>query len=118
MIIKLGLEVDLCPSKYLALGPGECSGALQAGGAAALLQTLTLSCVFPQVMVPEVETRAGLTLKPQTFPLTVTNRPVMDVAFVQFLASVSGKVSCLGKMSFESKNRELQRSRQLEVGFW
>uniref|UniRef100_A0A8C0LGQ7 Nodal modulator 1-like n=1 Tax=Canis lupus dingo TaxID=286419 RepID=A0A8C0LGQ7_CANLU len=48
-----------------------------------------------QVMVPEAETRAGLTLKPQTFPLTVTDRPVMDVAFVQFLASVSGKVSCL-----------------------
>ncbi|PNI10811.1 hypothetical protein CK820_G0056749, partial [Pan troglodytes] len=46
-------------------------------------------------MVPEAETRAGLTLKPQTFPLTVTDRPVMDVAFVQFLASVSGKVSCL-----------------------
>uniref|UniRef100_A0A8C5XPS1 Prealbumin-like fold domain-containing protein n=1 Tax=Microcebus murinus TaxID=30608 RepID=A0A8C5XPS1_MICMU len=48
-----------------------------------------------QVMLPEAETRAGLTLKPQTFPLTVTDRPVMDVAFVQFLASVSGKVSCL-----------------------
>uniref|UniRef100_A0A2K5IC57 Uncharacterized protein n=1 Tax=Colobus angolensis palliatus TaxID=336983 RepID=A0A2K5IC57_COLAP len=48
-----------------------------------------------QVMVPEAETRAGLTLKPQIFPLTVTDRPVMDVAFVQFLASVSGKVSCL-----------------------
>ncbi|KAK2504235.1 hypothetical protein MC885_021603 [Smutsia gigantea] len=48
-----------------------------------------------QVMVPEVETRAGLTLKPQTFSLAVTDRPVMDVAFVQFLASVSGKVSCL-----------------------
>uniref|UniRef100_A0A2K6AHD9 Uncharacterized protein n=1 Tax=Mandrillus leucophaeus TaxID=9568 RepID=A0A2K6AHD9_MANLE len=48
-----------------------------------------------QVMVPEAETRAGLTLKPQMFPLTVTDRPVMDVAFVQFLASVSGKVSCL-----------------------
>ncbi|XP_054956156.1 BOS complex subunit NOMO3-like [Pan paniscus] len=48
-----------------------------------------------QVMVPEAETRAGLTLKPQTFPLTVTDRPVMDMAFVQFLASVSGKVSCL-----------------------
>uniref|UniRef100_A0A8C9DM67 Prealbumin-like fold domain-containing protein n=1 Tax=Prolemur simus TaxID=1328070 RepID=A0A8C9DM67_PROSS len=55
-----------------------------------------------QVMVPEAETRAGLTLKPQTFPLTVTDRPVMDVAFVQFLASVSGKVSCLGKMSLET----------------
>ncbi|GAB1292109.1 Nodal modulator 1 [Apodemus speciosus] len=48
-----------------------------------------------QVVVPEAETRAGLMLKPQTFPLTVTNRPVMDVAFLQFLASVSGKVSCL-----------------------
>ncbi|XP_036042934.1 nodal modulator 1 isoform X2 [Onychomys torridus] len=48
-----------------------------------------------QVVVPEAETRAGLMLKPQAFPLTVTNRPVMDVAFVQFLASVSGKVSCL-----------------------
>lgn len=55
-------------------------------------------------MVPEAETRAGLTLKPQMFPLTVTDRPVMDVAFVQFLASVSGKVSCLGKISLESKN--------------
>lgn len=73
-------------------------------GSRALTQTLT-SCVSLQVMVPEAETRAGLTLKPQTFPLTVTDRPVMDVAFVQFLASVSGKVSCLGKMSLESENR-------------
>ncbi|XP_054992376.1 BOS complex subunit NOMO1 [Sorex araneus] len=48
-----------------------------------------------QVVVPEAESRAGLTLKPQTVPLTVTDRPVMDVAFVQFLASISGKVSCL-----------------------
>lgn len=61
-------------------------------------------CV-PQVMVPEAETRAGLMLKPQVLLLAVTDRPVMDVAFVQFLASVSGKVSCLGKMSTESKNR-------------
>lgn len=61
-------------------------------------------CV-PQVMVPEAETRAGLTLKPQMLLLAVTDRPVMDVAFVQFLASVSGKVSCLGKTSVESKNR-------------
>lgn len=55
--------------------------------------------IFSQVVVPEAETRAGLILKPQTFPVTVTNRPVMDVAFVQFLASVSGKVSCLGEGS-------------------
>ena len=61
--------------------------------------------MFPQVVVPEAEMRAGLTLKPRTFPLTVKDRPVMDVAFVQFLASVSGKVSCLGKVSIESKDR-------------
>ncbi|XP_010575846.1 PREDICTED: nodal modulator 3-like, partial [Haliaeetus leucocephalus] len=29
------------------------------------------------------------------FPVTVTDRPVMDVTFSQFLASVSGKISCL-----------------------
>nr|XP_020828069.1 nodal modulator 2 isoform X4 [Phascolarctos cinereus] len=48
-----------------------------------------------QVVVPEAETRAGLSLKPKIFPVVVTNRPVMDVTFSQFLASVSGKVSCL-----------------------
>uniref|UniRef100_A0A8B9CN81 Prealbumin-like fold domain-containing protein n=1 Tax=Anser brachyrhynchus TaxID=132585 RepID=A0A8B9CN81_9AVES len=48
-----------------------------------------------QVIIPEAETRAGLALKPKVFPVTVTDRPVMDVTFSQFLASVSGKISCL-----------------------
>ncbi|XP_028914056.1 nodal modulator 3 isoform X2 [Ornithorhynchus anatinus] len=48
-----------------------------------------------QVVVPEAEIRAGLALKPKMFPITVVDRPVMDVIFSQFLASVSGKVSCL-----------------------
>lgn len=95
----------------LSLETDECSGALQARGAAALIQLM-----FPQVVVPEAEARAGLTLKPQTFPLTVKDRPVMDVAFVQFLASVSGKVSCLGKMSMESRNRWFHRSRPVGRG--
>lgn len=73
--------------------------------------------MFPQVVVPEAETRAGLTLKPQTVPLVVKDGPVMDVAFMQFLASVSGKVSCLGKMSIDGKNRSFQRGRRVEVGF-
>lgn len=50
-----------------------------------------------QVIIPEAETRAGLALKPRMFPVTVTDRPVMDVTFSQFLASVSGKISCLGE---------------------
>ncbi|NWR32378.1 NOMO1 protein, partial [Tachuris rubrigastra] len=48
-----------------------------------------------QVIIPEAETRAGLALKPKMFPVTVTDRPIMDVTFSQFLASVSGKISCL-----------------------
>uniref|UniRef100_A0A8C0I7N3 Prealbumin-like fold domain-containing protein n=1 Tax=Bubo bubo TaxID=30461 RepID=A0A8C0I7N3_BUBBB len=48
-----------------------------------------------QVIIPEAETRAGLALKPKMFPVTVTDTPVMDVTFSQFLASVSGKISCL-----------------------
>ncbi|KFQ77730.1 Nodal modulator 3, partial [Phaethon lepturus] len=48
-----------------------------------------------QVIIPEAETRAGLALKPKMFPVTVTDRPVMDVTFSQFLASISGKISCL-----------------------
>uniref|UniRef100_A0A8C9EMS7 Prealbumin-like fold domain-containing protein n=1 Tax=Pavo cristatus TaxID=9049 RepID=A0A8C9EMS7_PAVCR len=48
-----------------------------------------------KVIIPEAETRAGLALKPKVFPVTVTDRPVMDVTFSQFLASVSGKISCL-----------------------
>ncbi|XP_057612158.1 BOS complex subunit NOMO1-like isoform X2 [Chionomys nivalis] len=74
-----------------------------------------------QVLVPEAETRAGLMLKPQTFPVTVTNRPVTDVTFVQFLASVSGKVSCLDTcgdllVTLQSLSRQGEkRSLQLSV---
>lgn len=56
-----------------------------------------LMSYFLQVIIPEAETRAGLALKPKMFPVTVTDGPVMDVTFSQFLASVSGKISCLGK---------------------
>uniref|UniRef100_A0A8D0B0G3 Nodal modulator 1 n=1 Tax=Salvator merianae TaxID=96440 RepID=A0A8D0B0G3_SALMN len=48
-----------------------------------------------QVILPEAEARAGLALKPKTFPVTVTSKPVLDVTFSQFLASISGKVTCL-----------------------
>lgn len=48
-----------------------------------------------QVVVPEAEARAGLVLKPKVFPVTVASKPVMHVTFSQFLASVSGKITCL-----------------------
>ncbi|KAJ7305802.1 hypothetical protein JRQ81_010168 [Phrynocephalus forsythii] len=48
-----------------------------------------------QAVVPEAEARAGLALKPKTFPVTVASKPVLDVMFSQFLASVSGKITCL-----------------------
>ncbi|PKU44847.1 nodal modulator 1 [Limosa lapponica baueri] len=64
-----------------------------------------------QVIIPEAETRAGLALKPKMFPVTVTDRPVMDVTFSQFLASVSGKISCLVSIVHEDwcwKNKSLE----------
>lgn len=73
-----------------------------------------------QVSVPEAEAKAGLALKPKVFPVTVTDMPVMNVAFSQFLASVSGKVSCLDAcgdvtvtlqpMSRQGEKRNLQLS--------
>ncbi|XP_019368143.1 PREDICTED: nodal modulator 1, partial [Gavialis gangeticus] len=72
-----------------------------------------------QVIVPEAEARAGLALKPKTFAVTVADRPVMDVTFSQFLAPVSGKVSCLDAcgdlmMTLQSVSRQGEkRSLQL-----
>uniref|UniRef100_A0A8C4XBY7 NODAL modulator 1 n=1 Tax=Erpetoichthys calabaricus TaxID=27687 RepID=A0A8C4XBY7_ERPCA len=48
-----------------------------------------------QVNVPESEVKAGLSLQPKTLLVTVVDRPLMDLLFTQFMASVSGKVSCL-----------------------
>ncbi|XP_064415226.1 BOS complex subunit NOMO3 isoform X2 [Latimeria chalumnae] len=52
-----------------------------------------------KVVIPEAEVKAGLALKPTTYPVVVTDRPVMDVAFSQFMASISGKVTCLDSCS-------------------
>ncbi|XP_007891916.2 nodal modulator 1 [Callorhinchus milii] len=48
-----------------------------------------------QVVVSESEAKAGLALKPKIQTVTVTNAPIMDLLFTQFMASVSGKVFCL-----------------------
>lgn len=81
-----------------------------------LLKTgdVLMSCT-PQVIIPEAETRAGLALKPKVFPVTVTDRPVMDVTFSQFLASVSGKISCLGKPVWKVKWKREWRTSALCV---
>ncbi|XP_077172101.1 nodal modulator 1 [Paroedura picta] len=72
-----------------------------------------------QVIVPEAESRAGLSLKPKMFPVTVAARPVLDLIFSQFLASVSGKITCLDAcgelvVALQSVNRQGEkRSLQL-----
>ncbi|XP_075686281.1 BOS complex subunit NOMO3-like [Rhinoderma darwinii] len=72
-----------------------------------------------QVSISEVEAKAGLALKPTVFPVTVTDKPVMDVSFSQFLASVSGKVSCLDAcgdltVTLQSVSRQREK-RSLQV---
>lgn len=50
-----------------------------------------------QVSLPESEIKAGLALQPQELEVSLVDRPLTDLLFTQFMASVSGKVHCLGK---------------------
>lgn len=53
-----------------------------------------------QVSLPELEVKAGLALQPQALEVSVVDRPLTDLLFTQFMASVSGKVYCLGEDRF------------------
>uniref|UniRef100_H3BZK0 NODAL modulator 1 n=1 Tax=Tetraodon nigroviridis TaxID=99883 RepID=H3BZK0_TETNG len=48
-----------------------------------------------QVSLPESEIKAGLALQPQELEVSLVDRPLTDLLFTQFMASVSGKVHCL-----------------------
>ncbi|XP_066546008.1 BOS complex subunit NOMO1 [Amia ocellicauda] len=48
-----------------------------------------------QVSLPESEVKAGLALQPQSLDVSLVDRPLSDLRFTQFMATVSGKVSCL-----------------------
>uniref|UniRef100_A0A8D3A306 Nodal modulator 1-like n=1 Tax=Scophthalmus maximus TaxID=52904 RepID=A0A8D3A306_SCOMX len=47
------------------------------------------------VSLPEAEVKAGLALQPQALEVSLVDRPLTDLLFTQFMASVSGKVFCL-----------------------
>ncbi|XP_036954741.1 LOW QUALITY PROTEIN: nodal modulator 1 [Acanthopagrus latus] len=47
------------------------------------------------VSLPEAEVKAGLALQPQALEVSLVDRPLTDLLFTQFMASVSGKVYCL-----------------------
>lgn len=47
------------------------------------------------VSLPEPEVKAGLALQPQALDVSLVDRPLTDLLFTQFMASVSGKVYCL-----------------------
>ncbi|XP_043969677.1 nodal modulator 2 [Gambusia affinis] len=47
------------------------------------------------VSLPEAEVKAGLALQPQALEVSLIDRPLTDLLFTQFMASVSGKVYCL-----------------------
>lgn len=53
--------------------------------------------VCVQVSLPEAEVKAGLALQPQALDISLVDQPLTDLVFTQFMASVSGKVYCLGK---------------------
>ena len=59
--------------------------------------------VFPcvQVSLPEVEVKAGLALQPQALEVSLVDQPLTGLLFTQFMASVSGKVYCLGNCNLK-----------------
>lgn len=52
--------------------------------------------IFLKVALPETEVKAGLALQPQALHISLVDQPLTDLLFTQFMASVSGKVYCLG----------------------
>lgn len=54
------------------------------------------TCLPVQVSLPDSEVRAGLALQPQSLDVSLVDQPLTDLLFTQFMASVSGKVFCLG----------------------
>ena len=66
-------------------------------GAVGGLFLLDLFSVPSQVTLPESEVKAGLALRPQSLEVSLVDRPLSDLLFTQFMASVSGKVYCLGE---------------------
>ncbi|KPP67825.1 hypothetical protein Z043_113543 [Scleropages formosus] len=48
-----------------------------------------------QVSLPEAEVKAGLALQPQALQVSLVDQPMSDLLFTQFMASISGTVSCL-----------------------
>ena len=54
-----------------------------------------------QVSLPEAEVKAGLALQPAALEVSLVDRPLSDLLFTQFMASVSGRVYCLGKPALE-----------------
>ncbi|XP_034043318.1 nodal modulator 1 [Thalassophryne amazonica] len=47
------------------------------------------------VSLLEAEVKAGLALQPRSLEVSLVDRPLTDLLFTQFMASVSGKVYCL-----------------------
>ncbi|KAI1896060.1 hypothetical protein AGOR_G00090910 [Albula goreensis] len=67
-----------------------------------------------QVSLPEAEVKAGLALQPQSLDVSLVDRPLSNVHFTQFMASVSGKVTCLVAcaeltVTLQSVNRQGER---------
>ena len=50
-----------------------------------------------QVSVPEPEVKVGMALQPALLEVSLVDQPITDLLFTQFMASVSGKVHCIGE---------------------
>ncbi|XP_051568464.1 nodal modulator 1-like [Myxocyprinus asiaticus] len=78
-----------------------------------------------QVTLPEAEVKAGLALQPHSLDISLVDRPITDLLFTQFIASVTGFVSCLAAcgdltvtlqpVSRQGERQNLQLSSSIET---
>ncbi|TRZ04195.1 hypothetical protein DNTS_011991 [Danionella cerebrum] len=67
-----------------------------------------------QVTIPDSDVKAGLALQPNSLDVSLVDRPITGLLFTQFIASVSGSVSCLVAITQEEWCWK-QKSVEIEV---
>ena len=84
------------------------SGVITLSGSKGIKMSVTLSLMsflisyshFDfQIPIIESEAKAGLRLRPAQVDVNLVNKPLTDVKFEQFLATVFGDIHCISKLS-------------------
>jgi len=78
-------------------GKGSAAVSKEANDDGRFCHPVTPGKYIVRVHITDAEAKAGLTISPPEHTITVTNKPILDIAFSQFRAKVTGIVTCMEK---------------------